>query len=487
MNTTDSNFFGLPSSFYQNIPLEAKEVESDVKSTVGLLVLSLAKNFLGNDAAIEFTIKQINTYKKSGISLSAPLKSDQIHRVVSELGILSMSSIVSQEAPLLKEKNELDSQVLDFGGMSDEELLKVEKDLQSKLDRIENQKQLEQLIEKFRSSFIDLEGRELVIDYEVLEKKFTDKLQESINSKPSTLSQIGKAEMEKVANNIQGFQDLYARCNEFVKKLTNDHHFSPPENYVEETVRAYLLSQSKAVADAILSDNSKSGFTKIFAGLSFGTFASHLIDQIKNSKNLASWNRLPEEIRQEAFLVARNKYSMENLAAKEKQQIENVIQRVTSNPQNVDWSGSSENFESSISSLKEKLRFEFDDLLQSIKWHRDRQETIKELTEEYMAFLEEKSQKTHKIALPAIAKEIIRDSISDIALVEAKTYSDPLAFADRMQICKEHFFDSDQVGKWLKLVSDIKKRDQFIQIPKNSLNSFGKKALKKRSPQIVGI
>jgi hypothetical protein len=356
--------------------------ETNLSSNLGKFILNLAENFLPSDKAVHFTQRKIEGLKNNGLSLSLKLNSAQVHRLVSELGILSLTVQIAEK------QNKMNSQIVDFSQMTDEELKAKEKELQEALEKIE-------IIHTLRATFAKDDIKYLK---NLINEKYLIHLIES-----REFSQEALESLKKIEAHIQSLDAMTTKCWQFLLKLAEKESYkTTSKDFLENQFCNFLMQESPSISSNFGSDTTlfNEALDKVYGKLTAEDYTQKLIDQMKYSTNEQAWNKLIADATDKDSIqtLAKNSFSLEQLDQEVLTEIRNVVISILTKK-------SPENLALTTTDFKERILqptlknidFEIKNILQKNKDSNDNKAHLNEFLNDFKVFLMSRARGVHQV------------------------------------------------------------------------------------------
>jgi hypothetical protein len=481
MDMNTSRLTPIPSDL--PVPPPTEEVKA-VGSVVGQLVLALAKNFLPEEAAVDFTLKKVIALKNSGVSLSTKLSSSQVHRIVSELGVLGLATQIAEgEKEINREKSEMDARIFDFSSMTDEELSSKEKELEARLTKLESERQLVRSVKELEQVLNSIANKlpAKFINREELTEEFVSKLKQVSNLSPQTIVQLSNELIQNLQGNVESLNALVEKGRQFIFGLAKKQQYQAESEEVEQHIQTFLSQQSSALSGQFyLNDsNFKVVLNGLLAKLHFGEYPQSLLRQMANKVNHQAWNDMLKEIKEEALQLAKNKYALESLSSDEMKVIESEIAETVANL-NIPWEISSDEFQKEIiQPMLNDLQVKLNETLQKMQYKRENLARVEQSIEEYGAFLLKKAQETHHVKPSFQLMQFQINETGELFFSELIRLLDvaPDLFKEQLEFLKTGLYDKSFTDEWLKKVASYKKVQNLKENPKEFVEKLWDKEI----------
>lgn len=465
------------------IPPPTEELQA-MGSVVGQLVFVLAKNFLPEDVAVDFTIKKVIALKNSGISLSTKLNSGQVHRIVSELGVLGLAKQIAEgEKEISQGKNEMDARIFDFSSMTDEELSVREKELGELLTKIECERQLVRSVKELEQVLNGVANKlpAEFINREELTQEFVSQIRQASNQSPQTMAQFSNELIQNLQGNLESLEALAEKGRQFIFSLAEKQQYKAEPEEVEQHIHTFFSQQSSTFADKwfLSSSNFKVVSNGLLAKLNFGEFPDNLIKQMANKVNHQAWNDMLKGVKEEALQLAKNKYALKSLSSDEVKVVESEITKAVADL-SIPWEISSDEFQKEIiQPMLNELRIKLNETLQKMKNVRENLTIAHQSLEEYKTFLLKKAEEIHHIrpSLQLIQFQINEAGTLFFADLSALAEAAPEVFKEQIEFLKTGLYDKSFTDEWLKKVSSYKKVQNLKENPKEFVEKLWDKEI----------
>lgn len=440
-----------------------EEKSADLETNIGKVILSLAENAFNDQAiAIRYTLKKLEWFKEKGFSISSKLSAKQVHKIVTELNVLSIQAEMEAELPSPTIDKKPEAFVLeDFSGLSEEELNQKAEELQLQLDEERLKKQQFAACIAYSDLLDQLSGGvpSNLIDKLSLCESFVQKLQGVKLEEIQKETENQKSLLQTNFNHLQQLLNCYRQ---------SIHSFCSEQKIdfvsVDQEVLQFLVTAESITAEAFISEEN---FEKLILKPWQQKMDQELVQmqgRVQNQANHRVWQKLFDEIYQEIEIAAKNDSNMGELTEKEKQHTREMLAQLSAeNQKEINFDQKPEIFNhNEIQPIKDAIRKIYSDLLNFFKVRRDNQEALNNLMVVYAQHLEQLAQDKYKVKPPFELYELHTAQLNDnINLPQIESPQ----FNQELEELKKKLWSPDIIGEWNKRVYTYSKVQALAKTP----------------------
>lgn len=383
----------ISNQFSDSIPLEiSNQNNTDTKSLVGNLILTLALNCLANERAYSYTMEKIQILKDKGISLSNKLPANEIHHVISELELLNLKYKLAEHKETPLAESDIRKQIRDFSSMTEDELHAQEKIFEHEIKQLESQIQIKKKVcdlgEVLESVFKTLP---FLCSYEdEIKHQFIFELENEARNLNPNIERAGSILLENLKENTQSLSNKIKQTRQTISSLAMQNNFIMTQEYLEWQTIAIFLDSFQGLL--LKKSDFESILNQIDAKVLSSSFRHDLLDQMLSESNHKFWNDCFDELQS----IAQKNYGLSLTDAESNEIKYALIKEIKS--RDINWKQSTKKFKENWVIPLQKER---DGILQKIQIKRQNLNLIEQLwVTEFDQCLVEKAVKLYHV-MPA--------------------------------------------------------------------------------------
>lgn len=448
----------------------------ELETAMGKVIYSLAQNALTDSlAAVNYTLRKIEWFKKNGFSTSSKLPANQVHKIVTELNVLSLKAEIETESPATtteKVKIVLD----DFSHFSTEDLNKKEEELQNQLDEIKTKKQFLIEVEAYRQQ-LDNFSKDMppeLINKEDLCNIFAQKLQ---NLKLEELTKEAQRQTKILQDNFDSLKNLLNGYRQTIHSLALENKITLTPPMIENEI-AHILAEMKSLVSEVFDStvHFNDSVIKPWNEKLYSQEIKKLETQFQNQSNHSAWENLRVEIRNEIRQAADARFSIKELSKEEHQWIEQKLAMLISDSEiENNFAQKSEEFDKNcICPTRDLLRGHIDEMLNSLKNLRTNEKAVADLSNEYINFLIKEAKDKYHVD---VTSDLLSLHLSFIGSAFPSLDLSSPQFSSILQVMRGIMWDADSINAWHRHVYSYTKVQHCLKSPREFIEKVWDKEI----------
>jgi hypothetical protein len=464
-SSTSSNLF--PES---DLSISQPIKEYEIQSKVGQQVVELARNILPREAVALFTEQKLKDLKHNGLSLSDPLSTSQLDRIVAELGVYRLTAQLSKRQVKKPDENDLKQQIFNFSVMNDEELSTHKKTLENQLNRMEKEAHIRFLMEDLSEALGRIEKESsFPINPEEMLLYYHDALQQAAKQDPEKIPNLAAEWTRNIQANAEILEDRVQQGWNFFSNLARHQYLKLPQNFIDQQMLALASLGEKLHQD---SKDFRSTIDSLYEDVTPFHYSKDLLTHLQNPTHRQAWNQLMEEIQDVQELI--DTPLSEQEVKKVKMEIAKSLQIVLIESEK---KTQTLGFEARYIQPILKAR---NQALQTIHNQIENNRLFQRTLDAYHTFLVEKAQTM--LQNSSVPESLLSEQIEETtrlfffpAIFPRSIFDQPLdKFKDSIESIKKSLYEQERTSSWLAKVACYQKVGQLQQNPKEFVDQLWK-------------